>query len=350
MTFTNSVVGNGGSLVRTAIRSPNYVAGTTGWTINKTGDAEFNNLNIRGTFTGTDFVISSAGAFFYDGTPANGNLIASISANAGTDAFGNDYPSGIGLENDGFLSVYNGSGNLTAEIGGPFGQVISYSQTGVTKDLIIRDGVLQFGDANTSSQWAQIFAEAGANGLQIASPTSATLGDQSKLRLFPGTTGTSPYVILQDGARTVPTNFQLTGAITKSVPTSPETAYTWQTPTFNTNWAAGSAASALYQPLQFRLTAEDEVWIYGAVKATLAAPSNTIFTLPTGYRPGPTGGTGSATIFAGGSLTQVTSGDVVKATGRVNIMSSGVVVIGGFTVALGDSFYFNHKIPLGNIA
>lgn len=45
--FSNPVVG-GVVLVRPAIRSPNYVAGTSGWSINITGDAEFNNAIIRG--------------------------------------------------------------------------------------------------------------------------------------------------------------------------------------------------------------------------------------------------------------------------------------------------------------
>ena len=35
-------------LVRTAIKSPNYVAGTSGWSINQAGDAEFNDVTVRG--------------------------------------------------------------------------------------------------------------------------------------------------------------------------------------------------------------------------------------------------------------------------------------------------------------
>jgi hypothetical protein len=46
------------------------------------------------TFSGTDFVINSAGAFFYSGTPAAGNLISSIAGAAGADAFGNAYLAG----------------------------------------------------------------------------------------------------------------------------------------------------------------------------------------------------------------------------------------------------------------
>jgi hypothetical protein len=48
-------------------------------------------------FTGTNFVINSAGLFFYSGTPAAGNLVLSVSQNSGTDAFGNAYGQGFRL-------------------------------------------------------------------------------------------------------------------------------------------------------------------------------------------------------------------------------------------------------------
>lgn len=47
--FANPVVNFGGDLVRAAIRSPNYVAGVSGWTINKDGSVEFSDGTFRGT-------------------------------------------------------------------------------------------------------------------------------------------------------------------------------------------------------------------------------------------------------------------------------------------------------------
>lgn len=47
--FSDSIVAGIGSLIRTFIKSPNYVAGVTGWSINKDGSAEFNNVTVRGT-------------------------------------------------------------------------------------------------------------------------------------------------------------------------------------------------------------------------------------------------------------------------------------------------------------
>ena len=87
----NPVVG-GTALRRAAIRSPNYVAGLTGWTINIDGSAEFNNLTIRGTFKGNDFILDATGFYLYSGAPALGNLILSVTAAAGTDPEGNTVP------------------------------------------------------------------------------------------------------------------------------------------------------------------------------------------------------------------------------------------------------------------
>jgi hypothetical protein len=62
--FPNDAVG-GIILVRPAIQSPDYVAGTSGWAVFQNGSAEFNNLEIRGTVNGLDYVINSSGIFFY---------------------------------------------------------------------------------------------------------------------------------------------------------------------------------------------------------------------------------------------------------------------------------------------
>jgi len=95
--FSNPIIGGGGALVYPSIHSPGFITGISGWTIKKDGSAEFNNLTIRGTFLGTDFIVSNAGAFFYSGAPANGNLFASIASVSGTDAFGNAYGAGLNI-------------------------------------------------------------------------------------------------------------------------------------------------------------------------------------------------------------------------------------------------------------
>jgi len=60
--FTNPIVA-GNTLVRTAIQSPNFVAGSAGWSINRDGSAEFNNVTVRGSFEagGGNVTVNSGG-------------------------------------------------------------------------------------------------------------------------------------------------------------------------------------------------------------------------------------------------------------------------------------------------
>jgi hypothetical protein len=89
--FANALANAAGQLIRTALRSVNYVPGVSGWTINKDGTAEFNSVTIRGGVTEDGTIL------LYTGTPAAGTLWLSIAAAAGTDAYGNTYPAGIKL-------------------------------------------------------------------------------------------------------------------------------------------------------------------------------------------------------------------------------------------------------------
>jgi hypothetical protein len=108
-----------GNLAIPAIQSPNFISGVSGWQIAKDGSAQFNNLTIRGTFLGLDFIINSNGAFFYNGTPALGNLKISIVSNGGgVDSFGNVY-----LDN---ITTYN-----VANANGGYAQLASNPSTGI---------------------------------------------------------------------------------------------------------------------------------------------------------------------------------------------------------------------------
>lgn len=48
MPFNNPIVGSNDTLIRNAIQSENFVTTVSGWRIKKNGDAEFNNVTIRG--------------------------------------------------------------------------------------------------------------------------------------------------------------------------------------------------------------------------------------------------------------------------------------------------------------
>jgi len=57
--FSNAVIGGAEILIRSAIRSVNYIAGVAGWRISRDGDVDLNG----GTFRGTVIVTNPSGSF-----------------------------------------------------------------------------------------------------------------------------------------------------------------------------------------------------------------------------------------------------------------------------------------------
>jgi hypothetical protein len=118
--FGNTILGGAGTLIRKMIRSPNYVTGVSGWTINKDGSAEFNNVVIRGG------QVISGTALYYNGPPAFGNLIASESPTGPTtDSFGNAYLAGFTVyDTVNNFAIGNANGVMTfytaPNAGGPY--------------------------------------------------------------------------------------------------------------------------------------------------------------------------------------------------------------------------------------
>lgn len=98
MTFGNPVVG-GNKLIRPAIQSPNYVPGVSGWTINRDGTAEFNDVTVRGdiVITGdaessnyvpgvSGWMLDSSGSAEFNGggLAVNGGTVSGASVSGGT--------------------------------------------------------------------------------------------------------------------------------------------------------------------------------------------------------------------------------------------------------------------------
>lgn len=104
----------GGNLAIPGIQSPNFVSNISGWQIQQNGNAQFNNLTIRGTFFGLDFIINSSGIFIYSGTPALGNLVGSWAPVAGNDSFGNAYMQDFTTYNPGTSGKINVNRNAAA--------------------------------------------------------------------------------------------------------------------------------------------------------------------------------------------------------------------------------------------
>ena len=67
-------------------------------------------LTVATVFQAGDTIINANGTFVYNGTPASGNLIASIAQTSGTDGFGNPYVGGI--------TAYSGANEWASLTGG----------------------------------------------------------------------------------------------------------------------------------------------------------------------------------------------------------------------------------------
>lgn len=320
MTFSNPITGGQGALVRPAIKSPNYVTGISGWTINKDGSAEFNNLTIRGTFNGPDYIINNKGEFFYSGTPAAGNLIASIAATAGTDGFGNKYLAGV--------STYDNSLNRFTQ-----------ANSGLQEYGLIVAGTPDQADSGKVSANSQSLDIIGITGTTVPTANAAAMS------LFPGAvtsvpTGTEPAVGITGFNGGVCASVHLSGAAVKT--NLSQVPYTWQTPGYNANWAGSTTfnTTANWGPLQYRLDAEDNVWLVGCFTSAAGAGA-AVLNLPVPYRPAAqwplwvqrnNGG-----VFTGFNAE-------VGPSGNFNIL-----VGSGGGMAAGNEFLVNAKYPLGNL-
>lgn len=225
--FKNYLTTKLGQLVIAAIQSPNFAAGLAGWIVRKDGSAEFNNLTIRGVFNGTDFIINSSGAFFYNGTPASGNLIASITTASGTDPYGNPYQS-----------------------------TITGYKSGTSAFTQIANGIIKLQDTS-ANDWA------------LVAFLAATI----------------PYLAVEYSGSPV-LFISKTGMVTALQPgtTSPET---WHSMSLINGWA-NSAGNTV---ARYRKVASppNSVQIMGVISAA-AATAGTFFTLPAGYVPAGVGG------------------------------------------------------------
>jgi hypothetical protein len=263
MTFRSTIVA-GVTLIRQAIRSQNYAAGVSGWTINADGSAEFNNITVR---NGTSV---SGNSFYYSGAPALGNLVCSISATGGTDPYGNVYEPGV--------IVYDNTHNTFAQLfeGNLFsGRIADIATTDTT--------VVGYTVLNGSIPATEVVA-----------PTNQTYTYRSALALAPGndsSVANGAAVYFLEGNAGARVHQRISGAIqpTNMAGTLSNTIVVGSggsAPAYNTNWASSTAYGSLatVESLRFFLLPDGTIHCHGAFKTAASAPaSNTIFTLPSGY-------------------------------------------------------------------
>ncbi len=325
MPFTNEVTA-GDILVRQSIQSPDYVPGASGWMVGKDGTAEFNSLNIRGTFNGNDYVLNADGLFMYQGAAGVGNLTVSISPTSGTDTYGNQFLQG--------LVSYDCEGTPLAPV--------SYIQN-IQGEVIIgsvTNGVFQIGD-----ETAQLVA---LNNITVLnSPVDpgnpTTTADNAYLVLMSGegaqaSGGTNtPRAVLADFAGTSPADLLVSGTLIQTDVSG--TPLKWQTPSLGSGWSTSAIRSA--NPLKYRIENGNLV-LQGSVNCTSTAPAATIFTVVAPYIPA------AAWNLQQAAAIQQSSAGSYKAMGHMFI-SGGNIEVNGFTFASGDILSFNHSFPLGII-
>lgn len=301
--YANSILGGASKLIRAAIQSPNYIPGTTGWTVNKDGSAEFNNLSIRGTFFGLTYIINSSGAFFYSGTPALGNLVISIATSAGTDSFGNAYKADVGVYSpDGTFieliagtpaSVFIGSGDSAEATPAQF--LTQVSGAGVTRKIATTLRAPRVSGENAGaasslvlispsadlSQRTSVSLVASDDGVNFSTinmnQTGITAAGTTSVQLV---SGTASITVTPTSITASPTVPFISNGGTPANPTIISTD-TWNLLAPANGWANAGGGLA---KLQYRLTPDNEVWLIGVINPA-AFTSTVIGTLPAGYRP-----------------------------------------------------------------
>lgn len=140
MSFTHSIAGGQGNLIATSFQSPNFIHDVSGWQIAKDGSAEFNDVIIRG---GT---VIGGTQLTYNGTPALGNLVSSISELGGTDTHGNRYLSGVvsyASVGGGYQASQLQGGSVAFQISTSYGGAYTYYGT-IDNGIFNSENSLQF--------------------------------------------------------------------------------------------------------------------------------------------------------------------------------------------------------------
>lgn len=263
----------------------------------------------------------------------------------------------INVGNDGAIKVYNSSGQLVSFIGGPAGAIVSYDPA-TTQSVALARGVIQWDDSTYPSHGGAIdwaFGDSAATNpavLVLASGSNPTYDDNIFLDLFsgtsPGTQDTNPHVEIRDLLGTsIGTNIWVSGSILKAAKTgigSDLTSYKWQFPTLGAGWASGSStAGSAFEPIAYRLDAEDNLIITGTFNATSLTPAATVFTLPSPYIPPNSIRYPVSSFSSAGGLINSATGIMIANTGAVSV-NNAVAILNGQNYCVHGTF------PLYNIS
>lgn len=300
--FSHDIAGGDGALVVPALHSPNYVPGSAGWSIDRSGEAEFNDAVIRGG------LIEGAPGLYYNGTPAKGNLIVSIGQpTKTTDQYGNTVQPGA--------CVYGANGtyvDLTSIGGGSAEIYLSTGDSAEGTPAIIGTSITGEGVTRQLGNWIQSPAFTGnAPGygyVQLYSPTydNATGSALAEIGAQDGPNDTyvsvsmdagpsTPFFALYASSVNEPTNAAIVLTPSGQLVTMPisamqpgqstPTAEVWHSPALPAGWTTGDSGRT---GIRFMLEPNKKVTVDINMLATATATAGgnlTLFTLPSGWAP-----------------------------------------------------------------
>jgi hypothetical protein len=259
------------------------------------------------TITGAQIVADGTSGDFlvYSGTPAAGNLVASISPTSGTDGFGNPY-TGPGL------GIYGISGNTF--------KIFLGSQGNIPILRFFTNAAFEQASANIASGTVGASATLQMEAL-FSGPQGSTTGakDWAQLQLFSNNQGGSANAGLAlnyiDTTGAVKRYLQLTNAGillpscaltavqpgTGTSPSNPATSAAWTNLSLVNSYSAGSNNGFIDVP-QVRLLADNQMLQFKGTLTTPASPSSTVFAqLPANFPNANLGGPFGVGVIMNGS-------------------------------------------------
>ncbi len=310
MPFSNPIVA-GTALVRSAIKSPNYVAGSTGWSVNADGTAEFASLLIDGgtvivTFTDGSQVKTFAGSYSTTSGPFLGAWIALEPKNVSGQAWN---PGAIGTIPSGtdatrasvaLLSPWNAN-----QVGDTQSQILLRNKGDNADGLGCRIGLL--GDN---------VIVGGATTPEVLSTSADTIFMSASNVYLDG--NLAPY---PGGAHTP----KIAGQPLQ--PASGTVALTWTGPSYVNGFKDGGSPAGYFRDAFGRVSLRGQVT--GGAASVVGA---VVATLPAGFRPA----AGRTEVFA---VAGTNAG--ANVFGRVDVNSAGQIVWQGPAVVTGGVNYFS---------
>jgi hypothetical protein len=175
----------GNKIIAQALQSPNYAQGSTGWTINRDGTAEFQSVLVRGTITGSTII----GSTIIGGTIIGGDIQSANFSNVADTGF--DFNGTATTDSAGTpantMQIYTGF-----VVGPPGGNNIqlTYSGTQSAIDFFTGNAADTVTAAITSTTFTQPVSGRTISAINVVSATEAN--GKVALQLFPsgGTTAT----------------------------------------------------------------------------------------------------------------------------------------------------------------